>query len=64
MIFVNRVQTDKDETTEIQRFSRPLSLLENELSIQTLKLALRRGTMPKAQPALAGLVWGILNILD
>ena len=33
------VQTDKDETTEIQTFSRPLSLLENELGIQILRSA-------------------------
>ena len=52
MIFVNRVQTDKDETTEIQRFSRPLSLLENELSIRTLKYH-PRGEEPRTAQLLA-----------
>ena len=61
MIFVNRVQTDKEETTEIQRFSRPLSLLENELSIQTLKLASRRGTMPYHSPHSLGQYRNILT---
>ena len=39
MIFVNGVQADNDKTTEIQTFSRPLSLLENELRIRILRNA-------------------------
>ena len=65
MIFVNGVQTDKDKTTEIQTFSRPLSLLENELSIQTLKtsIAARNHELHSClpRPALARPVYNILN---